>query len=455
MNRSGDSKGFAARRGRRWFLQAAGGSLALAYWLAKGVGRAEGQPGPKRLMILHRPNGCIREDWLRDGQRGPILEPFAPVWEHAVALEGMSIRPGANGNGDPHGRSLVTIMTGAGMSPEIPPGSDDGRWNTTESIDQTWARESPNFNAVPVRSLQVGANGKMSGLQEPQNRTLSYSGAEQPLYPVVDPHDVYARVFSSSVVPGGGTPSNLDAAEKLRRKRESVLAFVRSDLSRVRAQFPAETRADLDIHENAIRELEAQLDGMVSPDPVVCVPPSLAGDLPVGNTHYQDVARVGEAHFALLRAAFVCDLTRMVTFMWGTGASALSFPEFGIGDHHGVSHENDRPALSSAERFFSERTAPFIQSLADTDDPSGGKLIDRTLVWYINENSEGWNHALDDMPFLLFGGAAVGLVNRGRVADVSGTTSNDLWLSIASMFGMPGVRSFETDYTGPIPGLFA
>jgi hypothetical protein len=193
---------------------------------------------------------------------------------------------------------------------------------------------------------------------------------------------------------------------------------------------------------------------MAAPKPAVCVPPTLAGGLPVGNTGYQDVAKVADAHFALLRAAFVCDLTRMVTFMWGTGASALSFPEFGIGDHHATSHENDRPALSKADRFFSERTAPFIKSLIDTDDPAGGKLIDRTLVWYLSENAEGWNHALEDMPFVLFGGDGVGLKNRGRVADVSGTTSNDVWLSIANTFGMPDVKSFPTAFTGPIPGLF-
>jgi hypothetical protein len=434
------------RRGRRWFLQAAGGSLALAYWLQRGIARAEGATPPKRLMILHRPNGSIRGDWLRNGQRGPILEPFAPVWSHAVALSGMDVKPGNNGNGDPHGRSLVTIMTGDHMSSKIPPGSDDGRWNTKESIDQTWARESAVFNGVPVKSLQVGANGKMSGLQEPQNRTLSYAGAEQPLYPVINPADVYNRVFGSIVTPG-----NDAALAKLRRRRESVLAFVSKDLARVRKQFPAETRADLDVHEGAIRELEAQLDANPA---AMCTPPAQAGKLPVGDTAAANTARVADAHFAILRAAFVCDLTRMVTFMWATGASAISFSDFGIGDHHGTSHENDRPSLSNADRWYSQHTAPFIQSLIDTPDPAGGKLIDNTLVWYINENAEGWDHAITDMPFVLFGGDGVGLKQRGRVANVKGTTSNDIWLSIASTFGMPNVKSFPTAHSGPIPGLF-
>jgi hypothetical protein len=145
----------------------------------------------------------------------------------------------------------------------------------------------------------------------------------------------------------------------------------------------------------------------------------------------------------------------MVTFMWAPGASAGAFPALGVGDHHNTSHSSNRAALSAVDRWYSERTAPFIRMLIETDDPAGGKLIDNTLVWYVNENAEGANHAWTNMPFLLFGGAGVGLQSRGRVADVSGTTTNDLWLSIAARFGMPQVISFPTAHTGPIPGLFA
>jgi hypothetical protein len=444
---------FIARRGRRWFLGVAGGSLALASFLRRGIGRAEGEGVPKRLMIMHRPNGTIQEDWLVNGQRGPILEPFAGVWDYTVALSGMAVRPGNNSDGaDPHGSGTTTIMTGAHLMDKIPEGSDDGRWNTKESLDQIWSRESDVFNGNPVESIQIGANGVMQGLQEPQNRTLSFAGPEQPLYPVISPYDVYKRVFGDIILPGPDDEAKAAALARLRKRRESALSFVKSDLEHVKAQFPASVRADLEEHEAAIRELEEKLD-----DPnagATCVPPVLADGLPVNDTHYQSVLQIAEAQFAIVRAAFACDMTRMVTFMWGAGASALEFPELGIGNHHGASHDPSKAgALSQADQWFSEHTAPFIQSLVDTAEPSGGKLIDNTLVWYINECSRGWDHLHTDMPFLLFGGDGVGLKDRGRVADVGGTTSNDVWLSIAETFGMPGVTELETEHTGPIPGL--
>jgi len=446
---------FSTRRGRRWFLTVAGGSLALAHFLQRGIGRAQGTPAPKRLMILHRPNGTIREDWIRNGQRGPILEPFAPVWSHAVALQGMAVKPGNNSGGaDPHGKGTTTIMTGAHLSPKTPPGSDDGKWNTKESLDQIWSRESDVLKGTPVPNIHIGANGVMEGLQEPQNRTLSFAGPEQPLYPVISPYDVYKRVFGDTILPGGDADAKAKALARLRLRRETALTLVKGDLARVKQQIPAAFRADLEAHETAIRELELQLDRMATPG-ANCAPPVLPADLPVNDTNYQKTLLIAQAQFAIVKAAFACDFTRMVTFMWGTGASGLSFPEFNVGNHHGTSHnENARSALSQVDEWFSTHTAPFIQSLIDTDETSGGKLIDNTLVWYINECAVGWNHDHTDMPFVLFGGDGVGLKSRGRIANVSGTTSSDVWLSMAPHFGMPQVTSFETDFTGPIPGLF-
>lgn len=440
------SDSFFARHDRRWFLKVAGGSLALAHWLRNGIASAATGAQPKRLMILHRPNGSIAEDWIRNGARGPILEPFAPVWSHAVALKGMDVKPGANSqDADPHGSGLTTIMTASNLSPEIPPGSDDGRWNTRESLDQLWSRQSPYLNVAPVKSVQAGANGEMQGLQEPQNRTLSYSAAKQPLYPVVSPYDVYQRLFGSTVIP------NNDAARKLHSRRESVLSFVRGDLNRVRKQFPASTRPALDAHEAAIVELEEKLGA--PPPAIACVKPTVSTGLPVGNLAADKVLQVANAHFAIFKAAFVCDFTRVVTFMWGPGASAASFSQFGINIHHQTSHGTNRAALSSADKWYSEKTMPFIKSLVDTADPAGGQLIDNTLVWYINEAAEGKSHSHVNMPFVLFGGDGVGLKNRGRIADVTGTTSTDIWHSIAPVFGLPAT-TYQTPSTGPISGLF-
>ena len=112
--------------------------------------------------------------------------------------------------------------------------------------------------------------------------------------------------------------------------------------------------------------------------------------------------------------------------------------------------------LSRCDQWFSEKTAPFIQSLALHDDVGGGKLLDNTLVWYLSEVSEGWNHSFEDYPFVFFGGDGVGLKSRARILDVSGQnhTSNDIWSALAPSFGT-SLTDFATESKAPIPGLFS
>lgn len=78
---------------RRSFLRAAGGSALLAHWLRGAVAHAQDGQKPKRFMILHRPSGTIDENWIKNGIPGSILQPFSGVWQHAVAVRGVDVRP--------------------------------------------------------------------------------------------------------------------------------------------------------------------------------------------------------------------------------------------------------------------------------------------------------------------------------------------------------------------------
>lgn len=157
------------------------------------------------------------------------------------------------------------------------------------------------------------------------------------------PYDVYKRVFGDTILPGGDADAKATALARLRTRRETVLAQVTADLVRVKKQFPASFRPDLEAHEAAVRELEVQLDRVPGNGPG-CSPPVLPQGLPVNDTNNLKTLRIAEAQFAIVQAAFACDFTRMVTFMWGTGASALSFPELGIGNHHAASHDDNAGA---------------------------------------------------------------------------------------------------------------
>jgi hypothetical protein len=440
---------------RRAFLQglgSVGAAGGLGWWLHRAESWAGGATPPKRLLVLHRPNGTIRDQWLGDGGvPGPILEPFADLADHMRVLDGLRLQT-SNGGEASHEGGLVTLMTGAPIGETRPPSSDDWK-NTEPSLDQLLAAQSPAFAGVPFESLQIAAHNRQDGPPEVANRALSYSGADEPLYPEVSPALTFERLFGG-IVPGG----DADALARAKAKNESMLSFVDADLARLKALAPAAERPKLEAHEDAIRDLEQSLAGLTG-----CEPGDMPGEFPDTDT-FTDVAAVGAAQLAILRTAFQCDVTRVVTFMWTPGASSIQFEGLFDGmplvQHHSLSHENldatdVAQMMGAIDRWYSERTAEFLRTLRDTPDFDGsGSLLDNTLVLYISEVGAG-THIFEPMPLVLFGGAGVGL-QAGPVADFTGRSTNDLWLSIALQFGVDfGSIGAEGQSTGPLPGLFA
>ncbi len=430
------------RRDRRWFLKVAGGSSVLAYWLAESIGRAEIPAGPKRLVVVSRPNGSIDENWLVGDTRGTILQPFDGVWDRAVALRNVNVEATVQTDGDPHGLGSITLMTGAPRGGAMLPGNDS-YWHTQEALDQRLSRDAPALSGRPIGSLQLGGWNAGPAGDEP-SRALSFLGAASPLYPETNPTAAFDRLFADLDPDANGQPSARV------RGRRSVLDFVRGDLTRVRAQVPAERRPDLDAHEDAIRELEMQLDGVLPS----CSPPMLPDGFGDAAGSADALAAIGEAMFAIIVAAFRCDLTRTVTFMWAGNAADNHLSPVNGSNHHDLSHQNDRAGLTTIDRWYSEQTAKLIAALRDADDPVvGGALLDNTLVWYVSEIAQGVDHRHTNMPFVLFGGDGVGLTNRGIVFDGGGRNSNDVWRSIAPVMGI-ALDDLVEPSTGPIPGLF-
>jgi hypothetical protein len=447
---------------RRAFLRSIGaagaGATGLAWWLRSAESRAEGLPPPKRLLVLHRPNGTIHDVWLPAGAGagavlGPILQPFEAVRSHMVVLGGLEIVPTAHGAAS-HEGGLVTLMTGEAVGDSRVPGGDDWR-NTAPSLDQVLLRGSEGLAAPPISSLQLAAHRRQDGGNEVANVNLSYTGADTPLPPELSPSTTYSRLFGTLVSDSSDRTAEL---ERTRAKNGSVLDFVRNDLRRLRGIAPLSEREKLDAHEEAIRQLERTLDVSTPP---LCDVGSAPTDPTTGDDHTH-VEAMGRVQLAIVRAAFTCDLTRVVTYMWATGGSLVGFELDGVpavSNHHSLSHQDlsstdVKARLGAIDRWYSERTAEFLSDLATTPDPAGGVLLDNTLVFYLSEVSRG-DHRFDDMPLVLFGGAGIGL-EGGRILDFTGRTTNDLWLSIAPVFGVAmDSLGAPHQYEGPLPGLFA
>ena len=490
---------------RRSFLGLLGGAFGLRALLQNIEAHAQGMPAPKRLLVMHRPVGSYRAAWLCQGSGADftlsrMLEPFAALKAQTIVLDRMDLTQ--NGPGGGHEKGTVIMMTGAPTryTRAGQPETDDAAADAP-SIDQLLLTKSEALRAPAIDSLQVSCDDRIDA-EELSTRRLSYSTnrvavsavqgngqQNEPMPPELSPLALYTRVFGQ-MMPGG--IDETQAARLLASKR-SILDFSLRELERLRTLAPASASPMIDAHAQAIRAAEEELavdtpDGCVVPAP----PAEIAGveddgefkgpaDYQQPNTTTADDdlhARVGLAHQLLLKAAFACDLTRVVTFQWSPGTNHVSFGGLYPGDanailmHHPVSHrigrssfEGTAPVPSNAdleflcrvELWYNQRIAEFLTDLQTTTDVYGGNVLDQTIVPCVTEVANAL-HDHSPVPTVMFGGKNLGF-KGGQFIDAN-RPHNDMWLTVAAALGvtmdqLQGEGILSGNHTGVIDQIWA
>lgn len=346
------------------------------------------------------------------------------------------------------------------------------------SIDQLLLAKSPELQSTQIDSLQVSCDDRIDA-EELSTRRLSYStnrvpvsGVQgngqqnEPLAPELSPLNLYKRLFMG-MMPGGG---DSEAMERALLSEKSVLDFSLRELARLRTLAPASAGPMIDAHEQAIRAAEGEIvvetpDGCVVP----MAPPDIAGQEDDGefkgpgdyadptsatadhNIHEQ----VALAHLALIKAAFACDLTRVVTFQFSPGTNHVSFGGLYPGNdkailmHHPVSHrigggslDGSNPISNNAdveflcqvEMWYNQRVATFLQGLKTATDVYNHPILDRTVVPYVTEVARA-THEHSPVPTVVFGGKNLGF-QGGRFESLGSRPHNDMWLTVAAALGV-------------------
>ncbi len=458
---------------RRSFLWSVGGGLGLASWLDRAVAQEQGVLSPRRFVIAQRPVGTIADNFwptgtgsILSGYTLPrILAPFAPFQDHMAVFQGLGL-PHRNSAGGGHQRGTLLSVTGR-RAPNLYPGNGgDDPQAEGPSVDQLLLQGSALLKEAPVQSLQVSCDQRADTPGEVSPRHLSYSGARAPMAPYYQPLQAYERLFGT-LMPGGPSGSNLEALARARAGKMSVLDFALADLARMRTVAPASQREKLDAYEAAVRELEDELAADPS-DPAFCgiatAPEVISVSTRTNAYESNNVSterddekhrRLGELHLATIRAAFRCDLTRVVTFQWSPGTNHVSFADMWPPDpsvfkvHHTTSHKPPNgdidEFLTRIEVWYATRLAEFLTSLQETEDITGKPIFDTTVLAYITEVSRGYNHSWDNMPWLMFGGSATGfrggqMWKHGGGQPSSATSpnqrsTNDFWMTCGRPFG--------------------
>jgi hypothetical protein len=316
-----------------------------------------------------------------------------------------------------------------------------------------------------------------------------------PIMPELDPARLYASLFSG-FMPGGTD----EAALKALRMRKSVLDSALRELARIHDYAPSAERSKIDVHTDAIRQVERQLaDQIANGSMGTCAGSTLTvpsypleGRMALTGNYYTDPtamadesathAEIGRWHLTVIRAAFQCDLIRVATFQWAPANSNVAFggiaSDSRIYRHHPLSHRISNTAfynapppteagqllvyefLTNVHKWYNQKTAEILNEFKTATDAFGGNLLDHTVIPFMTDTAEP-SHSRQGMAALIFGGRALGM--QGGQFQRPNVPYNCLWATVAQAFfqtdnplATPELTSevFVKTNVAPIPGLW-
>ncbi len=377
---------------------------------------------PKRVIFIAIPDGMRPEHWHAQGTETDFIlpdmtKPLDRVKEHCLFLSGIDMK----GSGSTHEGGVIKLLTGtAGNNSNIDVSLDYylGNYFKNQTI-----KPHLNLNIVPI--------------YHDKHMTFDFNGTA--VNPEKNPLVAFDSLF------GGSSGENVQLQRRL-----SVLDTVAKEVNALKANLGNDEKQKLETHLESIRELETRLAANTESCPSWAFNPTGFSVTRTGlwdNPEYLDATRmelIGDLHTDVAVHALACDLTRVVTLKWNNSVNENVMPGSSM-TGHGASHSGGQ-AFIDIKAWYVERLAQLIEKLKNYPDGKGS-LLDNTLIFMGSELAHGNWHNHEDMPFILAGGSAGGIVT-GRSLTYDSVPHNKLLVSIAQFMGV-SITQFGTEDPSP------
>jgi len=262
---------------------------------------------------------------------------------------------------------------------------------------------------------------------------------------------------------GGGMPDELSV---------SVIDTALAEVNELRGQLGDLEKPKLELHLEALREVERRIKGTVMPPPKgTCTDPRL-DTTGISDAALYDPAlfpKILRAQTELLVQAMACGLTKVGVLQASQHTSELIMSRFAgtemydpgfdmrshQASHYGPSHDKSKREFRdyfSQRRWWVQQFAYLLDQLKQR--PEGdGTMLDYSLVLLCSEVSDGNTHSHDNLPFIL-GGRGGGAVTTGRLLNYGYRRHADLLVAMARAMKQD-IWQFGQASSGPLPGLLS
>ncbi len=437
-----------------------GGSLATialpplgAMLNTNGDAFADGSELPTRFMTWFFGNGILPDKWepLTVGPNYELNEQMVPLTAFRDYINVISGLANLSAKKITHHEGM-TAFNGYTMVEQMGLFSKAGGPTIDQRIaDAIFARHGE--GVTPIKSVQLGVSKRLSIMDAGTTmHSLSHRGPNEPLFPEMNPQEVWQQLFGEFV------PKPDDRALRL-----SILDAVREDVATLKTKLGAKDKQRLDAHLTSVGELESKIMSA----PPSCMIPDMPTEANMDMNGQEPITAVNNAMADLLAYAFTCDITRVASMLWIGGAAETTFAEIDdFNGHHNNSHDNSPAGLERINNgviYIMERLAMMLERFQQQEDvlEMGSNLLDSTIIYVSSDCSEGWTHSIERMPLMVIGNGRGKLKSPGEhimVTPPPGDTGNisDLLLSLLRCFD-PAAESVGGDVcisTTPFADIF-
>jgi hypothetical protein len=375
---------------------------------------------------MFSPNGTLPKEFWPDStgplaELKPILKPLEAFKDRMLILNGIANK--VRGDGDSHMRGMSCLLTCDELLKGniMGGGGNPAGWASSISIDQELKNFLQKNAATKTRfgSLEFGV--AVPDRADPWTR-MCYTGGNQPLAPMDDPHAVLKKLYGRM---------------KDKESLVSILDDVREDLKRVSKKLGARDKALLDQHMALVRGFEQDLAEADKQGSLTHPVPKVDPSIELVNDNTPQISRI---QIDLLANSLANDMARVATLQYMRSVGMAQMRWLGVEEgHHSLSHDPDDKKdsyekLLKINTWFAGELAYLAKRLQDTPEPNGtGSMLDNTLIVWTNELGKGNSHTLDNIPCVLLGGGFG--FQMGRSLQFDKVAHNRLWMSIAQAMG--------------------
>ncbi len=350
-----------------------------------------------------------------EGKGFAITETLKPLERHlaninvVTGLEPKTGIPAAPvGQSDGHMRGISVALTADQIRP-MGFDHDPHIFAVNRATLDQYIAKHPQFyadGAPQYRSLELGMSSAVLHDFGTWN-SVSHNGPNSINPPQRDPKKLFEQLFSVK-------PDLTEIAH-----RTSVLDVVSEDTKQLSKRLGKRDRERLDEHLTHISEIARRLNVTRA----ACVSPSAPTTAFTGET---TVLEKLDVMADILVAALRCDISRVFTIAFTTGASLLQMNGKGeingAGAHqmHDTCHGGERDVITAFTKLNLTAYAKLLDKLTADKDVNGQTLLDSSVILGTSEYGEGFTHSNKEHPFILAGKAGGKLDTGWHVREEGG-----------------------------------